>query len=288
MASNLRQVYQPSFEDTQYSYEVQEDDIEDARARLPLLIVIALLVLAAFAGVVWLAYNQGVKHGQVGLPTVITAPDGPVRTPPDTQTAEVPYTGLKVYGEPVAPEQEAAASSLAPAAPEAIVPAAEPAPVVAAASPAATPPPAARIVTPPPAPVVAAAPPPRQAPAAPRAPVTPPPAIAVSLPAAAAPRPAPAPQAAAAPASAATRATGPMLQIGAYPSEELALSAWNNFRARYATAIGGLTQNVQVADLGERGTWYRLRVGPFNSKDAAVEKCEQLREAGGTCFVAAP
>jgi cell division protein FtsN len=79
-----------------------------------------------------------------------------------------------------------------------------------------------------------------------------------------------------------------MLQIGAYPSEELALSAWNNFRARYATAIGGLTQNVQVADLGERGTWYRLRVGPFNSKDAAVEKCEQLREAGGTCFVAAP
>src|SRR5262245_17196804 len=99
MANYHREVYQPSFEDGP-AYDLEDDDVEEARARLPLLIVIALLVLFAFAGVVWLAYNQGVERGQVGLPAIVSAPEGPLRTAPEAQTAEVPYTGLKVYSDP--------------------------------------------------------------------------------------------------------------------------------------------------------------------------------------------
>ena len=44
MASYHREVYQPSFEDGP-TYDLQDDEVEDARARLPLLIVIALYVL---------------------------------------------------------------------------------------------------------------------------------------------------------------------------------------------------------------------------------------------------
>src|SRR6185295_5052298 len=116
MANQERGVYQP--QEDFASYEDYPE--EEGRSRLPLMIVIALVVLAAFAGVVWLAYNQGVAHGRAGAPPIVAAPAGPVRTAPtdETQTASgtpsTPYTGLKVYGEPIPPDEEAADSALAP------------------------------------------------------------------------------------------------------------------------------------------------------------------------------
>ena len=80
MGNSDRGVYQPPPEDIQV-YDPAEDE-EQERSRLPILIVIALLVLAAFGGVVWLAYNQGVARGRADTPRVIAAPAGPVRTEP--------------------------------------------------------------------------------------------------------------------------------------------------------------------------------------------------------------
>src|ERR1700722_11640719 len=51
---------------------IDEDDGEEG-SRLPLLIVIALLVLAAFAGVVYYAYTEGVERGRSDAPRVIVA-----------------------------------------------------------------------------------------------------------------------------------------------------------------------------------------------------------------------
>src|SRR5882672_8897530 len=127
MASYHREVYEPSFEDSA-TYELQDDEVEDGGARLPLLIVVALLVLAAFAGVVWLAYNQGVARGRASAAVVIAAPEGPVRTAPTDSGGEAtPYTGLKVYAQPVPPDQEAQSSVLAQAQPRSIVPDVSPA-----------------------------------------------------------------------------------------------------------------------------------------------------------------
>ena len=79
-----------------------------------------------------------------------------------------------------------------------------------------------------------------------------------------------------------------MLQIGAYETPEIANGAWTAFKSRHAAVVGSLADDVQKADLGAKGTWYRLRVGPFADKAAANAACEQLRSEGGTCFVAAP
>ncbi|HXJ00973.1 MAG TPA: hypothetical protein VNH44_07105, partial [Micropepsaceae bacterium] len=100
MNTHQRGVYQPAMDNIPI-YDLSDEEIEDEEhSRLPLLIVIALLVLAAFAGVVWLAYNQGVARGRSGAAVVISAPDGPVRTAPaDGGGAPAPYTGLKVYGQ---------------------------------------------------------------------------------------------------------------------------------------------------------------------------------------------
>src|SRR4051812_38027577 len=114
MNNQQRGVYQPSMDNIPI-YDLSDDEVEEEEhSRLPLLIVIALLILAAFAGVVWLAYNQGVARGRAGATVIIAAPDGPVRTaPPDGGGTETPYAGLNVYKQPVSPEQEAAGSALA-------------------------------------------------------------------------------------------------------------------------------------------------------------------------------
>src|SRR5579871_4500975 len=105
MNNHQRGVYQPAMDNIPI-YDLSDDEVEEEHSRLPLLIVIALLVLAAFAGVVWLAYNQGVARGRAGAAVIIAAPDGPVRTAPaDGGGSETPYQGLRVYGQPVSPEQ---------------------------------------------------------------------------------------------------------------------------------------------------------------------------------------
>ena len=280
MATFHREVYQPSFEDGP-TYELEDEDVEDARARLPLLIVIALLVLAAFAGVVWLAYNQGIEQGRVGVPALVAAPEGPARTAPEQQAAGTPYTGLKVYGEPVSPDVEAATSTLARTpAPRPIIE--EPAP---AAAPLRSTQPAAPLASASPAPPPAAAA--RATPSAAAAPAARPAPVALA--------PAPLPNAAAAaPATTspaeATAATsgGFVLQVGSYPSETLARNGWQTFRTRYGAIAGSLSSDVKSADLGAKGTWYRLRVGPFSDRDAASSTCDRLRAQGGTCIVSAP
>ena len=282
MNTHQRGVYQPAMDNIPI-YDLSDEEIEDEEhSRLPLLIVIALLVLAAFAGVVWLAYNQGVARGRAGAAVVIAAPDGPVRTAPaDGGGAQAPFTGLKIYGQSLPPDREAQASTLAPAPQVAIAPPprapAPPPPPARSQAAALTDAPPARLN--PDAPAVTARPAPPPAPA--KQPVAP-----ALAPAAVAGAAAPVPAPAAASGSAVSGKA--VLQIGAYETPEIANGAWTTFKARHAAVAAKLAQDVQKADLGAKGTWYRLRVGPFADKAAAVAACEKLRSEGGTCFVTAP
>jgi cell division septation protein DedD len=265
MANYHREVYQPSFEDGP-TYDLQDDEVEDARARLPLLIVIALLVLASFAGVVWLAYNQGLERGLVGSPTVIAAPDLPIRSLPPEDGTGLEYTGLKIYNDPVPVDEEAETSTLAQLpAPSAPLPEPLPGPPPAQTASVQAPP-----AVEPPTPAVTPAPAPAPAPAAQI--VAPPPAVTPAPPA----------------ASGSAVSGAAVLQVGAYPSVELAEEAWQNFRAQHPVVASGLASDIQRADLGERGIWYRVRVGPFADEGTAVTACDRLKADGGNCFVAVP
>jgi len=111
--NQARGIYQPLAEKVPL-YDLPDEEIDEERSRVPLLIVIALVVLAAFAGVVWLAYNQGVARGRAGTSIVIEAPNGPIRVAPADAGSPTPFTGLKVYSQPVPPDQVAQSSTLAP------------------------------------------------------------------------------------------------------------------------------------------------------------------------------
>jgi cell division protein FtsN len=313
MARYERGVYEPS--DEVRVFDGAEDDEDDEGSRLPLLIVLALVVLCAFAGVVWLAYTQGVARGRTETPVLAAAPGPEKVAPQNAGGAKVPYQGFKIYEQPAPPDDEvtappapaeAAKAEAPPPKPEAVKPTPLPARVAAAAPPTTKPapaPPAAKPVTtapakpvsPPPVLKQAVAPPPASVPRT--APSAPNPSVATgaprTLPGVAA---APPPQAAKAitPPQAAKTTTPPaapassggfVVQVGAYKSQEEADNAWKAYKARHAALLSGYNSNVQKVDLGEKGIWYRLRVAGFASRDAAAAFCDRLKAAGKSCFV---
>jgi cell division septation protein DedD len=333
MANYERGVYEPSDEVRVFDGSEEEDDVEGSR--LPLLIVLALLVLAMFAGVVWLAYTQGVARGRGETP-VLTAASGPERVAPQQAGgSNVPYQGFKIYEQPAPPDDSAdrpnnAAPAATPAQTTPAPPAAAHAPVAVkpAPAPVTAPPPAkAAAVTPaaakpvpakpgPPksvaaliqqansAPDAAPAPQsgamkqsaaPKPSAAAPAKPATPPPAMKPAMtsttPAAtgaphqlvvpAAPKPA-------APVAEAAKPAAPgsyVLQIGAYKSQADAETAWKTYKAKHAALLSGYADDIQQADLGEKGTWYRLRVGGLSDREVATALCERLKADGGACIL---
>lgn len=95
----------------------------------------------------------------------------------------------------------------------------------------------------------------------------------------------PASVAAIAPAPVHTGGGSVALQIGAYKSEDEASAAWKSFAHKHAMA-SAYQSEVKKVDLGDKGVWYRLRLGSFADKTAAVAFCDKLKADGGNCFLA--
>jgi cell division protein FtsN len=295
-----RGLYEPGEDVRVFDGSEEEEDVEGSR--LPLLIVLALLVLAMFAGFVWLAYSEGVARGRSEIP-VVTAEAGPARVAPaNPGGAATPYKGFKIYEQPAPPDEDTAQDVSPRTAAEAKANPAPATPAPAAAKPTApaTPiaKPAAKVEAPPaktiappvkaaeaapkPAPVnkiPAPAPTPKAATATPAQPSAP------LAPATAAPKQLAA-NAPPAPGVQAPAASGAyVLQIGAYKSQAEADAAWNSYKAKHAALLTGYSPNVAQADLGDKGTWYRLRIAGFSSKDVASALCDRLKADGGGCFL---
>jgi SPOR domain len=67
-----------------------------------------------------------------------------------------------------------------------------------------------------------------------------------------------------------------------------ALKIFANMQEKYGEVLSSRTPDVQEANLGEKGVWYRLVVGPPGSREAASSLCTQLKAAGYSgCWVTA-
>ncbi|MBA2587005.1 MAG: SPOR domain-containing protein, partial [Alphaproteobacteria bacterium] len=78
---------------------------------------------------------------------------------------------------------------------------------------------------------------------------------------------------------------GIVLQIGAYKSQADADTAWKTYKAKHSALLSGYSSDVQQADLGEKGTWYRLRIGGLSNKEVAIGLCDRLKADGGACIL---
>ena len=85
-----------------------------------------------------------------------------------------------------------------------------------------------------------------------------------------------------------TSPNGYVSQISARKSRIDALSAFADLQQRYGSVLSRSQPDIQEANLGAKGIWYRLRIGPPGSKQAATNICDKLKSAGHKgCFVRA-
>ena len=76
-----------------------------------------------------------------------------------------------------------------------------------------------------------------------------------------------------------------LVQVGAFRSEAEANGVWTRMQTKLGTYMDSKSKDIEVADLGDKGTYYRLRIGPFSNSDAAKTYCVGLKERGQDCLV---
>lgn len=248
---------------------------------------IAVLVLAVFAGAAWYAYNWGLGEVAPEALPVVEAEPGPIKSRPESPGGlEVPYQDQAILNDavpdpdnpqverllppPEVPAPPEPPPQAVPEAPEskmpAELPASESAPAVttapvepseATAAAAPEPPPAAAEVT-------------AEVPAQ----------VTAEAPAETAPE-APAPAAPSAPA-----AGDWVVQLASFKSRDAATGEWARLQGKFPELLGRRAPDVQSAEIAGQGTFYRLRAGYFDDRDAAVRFCDRLKAGGQDCLAA--
>lgn len=76
-----------------------------------------------------------------------------------------------------------------------------------------------------------------------------------------------------------------VVQIGSFRGADLASGGWEALNRKNGDLLGNLRPDIQLADLGDRGIYYRLRIGPFATKADAQALCAALKERRQDCLV---
>ena len=85
------------------------------------------------------------------------------------------------------------------------------------------------------------------------------------------------PAAAAAPAAANTKY---VVQVGSKKNQTEALASFADMQQKYPTLLASYRPMVQKADLGAKGVWYRLRIGPIRRQDRGGQALQPAEGAG--------
>ena len=251
--------------------------------------IAVVAVMVACAGAIYFAYNKGKQAGSVGgAVPLIRADQDPTKRKPDDAGGSVPDQDKLVYN-PNDPNAAKVERLLPP--PEQPLPKPVPSPdavgplpvqnVAPVAAPQAAPPTAAAGIA-----TNAASQQANQSglmSAPPGAKAMPgieiPPAPPATPPQTAAAKPVPL-----TPAASAT--AGPLrVQIAATKDEPSARAEFARLQKAHPDLLGSLSATLVKADLGDKGTFYRIQAGPIPDKAQADKLCGQLKPLGIGCIV---
>ncbi len=248
---------------------------EDARRGL-LLLTTALAAFVLFLGVVWSAYNQGLRDsGRDGAPRLVPDEEPYRERPVDPGGAETPDTELEVYDRLTGDGAADDTVSLRPAPEEPLEDSGRPtlrveqvdADAAANTQPQDTP---IETDTLPDAT-------PRQAPQRPVREPDPAPEPVVAAPEPAAPS---------GPVAGVDLSGSWVVQIASFRTESDAEAAWVAFRTRFSDISSGMAPDVASVEIEGRGTYHRLRIAAFGDRGDAVSFCSTLQSRGQDCLVA--
>ncbi|WP_374311095.1 tetratricopeptide repeat protein [Dongia sp.] len=83
-------------------------------------------------------------------------------------------------------------------------------------------------------------------------------------------------------------AAGIRLQLASVPNEADIEGEWKRLKKRIGVPLADQELHVERADLGTKGVFYRLQIGPFADRAAAQAACQDIKAAGGDCLLVGP
>lgn len=78
------------------------------------------------------------------------------------------------------------------------------------------------------------------------------------------------------------------LQVAAVRSEAKAQQVVTQLQSKYAAQLAGARPEIDAAAIGNMGTFYRVRVGPFANTDQPRGLCARLKSDGYDCLIVTP
>ncbi len=75
------------------------------------------------------------------------------------------------------------------------------------------------------------------------------------------------------------------VQLASVKSDAGARQEWLRLQRVHPTLFDDMALVVQRADLGDRGIFYRIRIGPFPNRATAQDICAQIKAAKLGCLV---
>lgn len=80
--------------------------------------------------------------------------------------------------------------------------------------------------------------------------------------------------------------SGIFLQLAAVANEADINGEWQRLKRRLGDIIEGQELQIERADLGSKGVFYRLQIGPFPDRNEAASICTNIKAGGGDCLIA--
>lgn len=74
-----------------------------------------------------------------------------------------------------------------------------------------------------------------------------------------------------------------LVQLGAYPSSDVAAQEWERLQARFGQLLADKSRVIQVSNQSD-STWHRLRASGFEDRAAARRFCAALEAEGADCI----
>lgn len=76
-----------------------------------------------------------------------------------------------------------------------------------------------------------------------------------------------------------------VVQLSANKTQEDAQASFRAMQAKYSSVLSGRPPIIRRKEQPGKGIYYGAQVGPFASREEATQLCEELKAAGGSCFV---
>ncbi|MEH2608982.1 SPOR domain-containing protein [Bradyrhizobium sp. AZCC 1693] len=76
-----------------------------------------------------------------------------------------------------------------------------------------------------------------------------------------------------------------LVSVTSQDSESAARESFRVAQGKYASVLGSRSPVIKRVDLADGKTKYRAMVGPYRTRQEAVQFCTELKAAGGQCFI---